>query len=221
MRRVDYPAIGKPPALTTDLVEYLVLVQGAIEIANVERWALDHGNSPAPAIAGLLRDSAYEVTVVDVLHRLARREFEKQNVFAVWERPLATGKKGRPRTIDISLFDRPAPGSTTTLEETRIELGLYSKKKLKDDATKLHDERSTPYAKGYSVGRNILLLWDVEDAKNSKIAAKAARDLFVKDAAAASTKKRTVALLVCSCVDLFAANDGDHRVARVGLFEVT
>ena len=58
-----------------------MLLQASIEIANTERWALERGEKPAPAaLGGMLRTGAYEVTVVDRFHRLARRYFEHADI---------------------------------------------------------------------------------------------------------------------------------------------
>src|SRR3954454_17529480 len=87
MRRVVHPGVGKPPTLTTALEELVVVLQGAIELANVERWVLEHGEADPPSgLSGALRKSAYEVTVVDRFHRLARRDFDRRGYVSVWER---------------------------------------------------------------------------------------------------------------------------------------
>lgn len=108
-----------------------MLLQAAIEIANAERWALEIGDAPAPpSLQQTLRRSAYEVTVVDVLHRVARRYFDQHGYRAVWERAFLTGQRGRPESVDISLFE------SATGSETRIELGPLHK----DEAQRRREE---------------------------------------------------------------------------------
>jgi hypothetical protein len=184
-------------------------------MANVERWALGHSEFTPPAgLAGLLRSNAYEVTVVDIFHRIARREFERNNYVAIWERPLLKGAKGRPRTVDISLFD------TEAKTEARVELGLYTKTKLRKDAKKLFDETGTPALPGYSVEFNVLALWDVASAKTTDDMLKKWWRTFLADAKAASTKDYRVRPLIASIVDLFTPRAGANQYAIVGLFDI-
>lgn len=70
----------------------------SLSIANTERWALERGEpSPPPALAGLLRTSAYEVTVVDQFHRLVRRHFERANIDPCERDPSRQARKGGRR----------------------------------------------------------------------------------------------------------------------------
>lgn len=158
-----------------------MLLQAAIEIANTERWALERGEQSAPAaLAGMLRKTAYEVTVVDGFHRIARRYFERGGYRAVWERPFPMGGKGRPLAVDVALF-----GADNT--ETRIELGIYSQTKLKSDAEKLH-KLATETLPNYPNVVSRLALWEI---KSTKLTAKKATDAmnsFKSGAAAASTQ---------------------------------
>jgi hypothetical protein len=196
--------------------ELVVLLQGAIETANVERWALEHGENPPPAgLKGLLRTTAYEVTVVDAFHRLSRRHLERHGYVGVWERPLLTGRRGRPKSIDVSLFH------DATKKETRLELGLYTKMKLREDAKKLHDERENPGVPGYTIELNLLALWELRPLKTTSQVIDDWMKQFVTDAAAVSTTRFTVEPILASTVDLFAAETGGHRYAVVGLFLVT
>jgi hypothetical protein len=113
VRRVVHPGVGKPPTLTTELEELLVVLQGAIELANVERWVLQHGEQAPPAgLNDRLRRNAYEVTVVDRFHRLARRDFERQGYVSIWERPLKTGKRASESGRCVAVPYRPQRGST-------------------------------------------------------------------------------------------------------------
>jgi hypothetical protein len=214
MRRVHRPS-GRAPASRTQFQELVVLVQAAIDIANVERWALGHSElSPPAGLKGLLRTNAYEVTVVDIFHRLARREFERSGYVAIWERPLLTGARGRPRTVDVSLFKENAK------TESRVELGLYTRTKLKNDAKKLFDESGTPGLPGYSIDFNVLALWDIAAVKTTDELLKNWWRTFVADGKAASTKDYRVRPLLGSIVDLFTPRAGANQYAAVGLFDV-
>jgi hypothetical protein len=206
--------VGKPPAVTQTLDELVMLLQASLSIANTERWALEQGEEPPPqALAGLLRTSAYEVTVVDHFHRLARRHFESRSYRAVWERPFHTGTQGRPPSVDVSLF-RAEEGT-----ETRIELGLYTKAKVNSDAAKLHQLREISLP-GYGTVRNLIALWDVKSTRLTAAEGTKAMKRFKRDAAAISTNAFTVNPLLASAVDLFVVEPAAHRYAVIGLFEI-
>ncbi len=84
----------------------MYLLEGALESANITRWVLERGALEPPTSSSTsTRRSAYEVSVVDEFHRLGQPTFERQSVAAMWERPILTGKRGRPESIDIALFD--------------------------------------------------------------------------------------------------------------------
>lgn len=193
-----------------------MLLQASIEIANAERWALEIGDLPTPAgLQPNLRRSAYEVTVVDVLHRVARRYFDRLGYRAVWERPFRTGSRGRPESVDIALFD------SASQREVRLELGLYSAAKLRDDSQKLARLSTTPLD-GFGTIENILLLWEVTEEKLVQATARDAMRKFKVDAASALAAGAThrVAPLLASSVDLFVAESGAGRRATAGLFEL-
>lgn len=214
MRFTRYPGRGKPPALTQTLDELVMLIQASLSIANTERWALEHGEQPPPQVlAGLLRDSAYEVTVVDHFHRFARRHFERGGDRAVWERPFPTGRQGRPPSVDVSLFN--AQGAS----ETRIELGIYNKAKLSLEAAKLQGLATTTAA-GYPTIRNLIALWEVRHSRLTKTEATSAMKKFKADATKVSTSAFTVSPLLASAVTLFAPDPKKGRYAVVALFEV-
>ena len=195
-----------------------MLLQASIEIANAERWALEIGDRPAPSsLRQNLRRTAYEVTVVDIFHRVARRYFDRHGFRAVWEQPFHSGGRGRPESVDISLFDSAAG------ESTRLELGLYSKTKLKDDARKLEKLASNTLG-AFRLVDNLLLLWDVREQRLTQATATAAMNTFKIDAAtatAALSSGMTVAPVLSSSVDLFVAKSAGARHATVGLFSVT
>lgn len=129
--------------------------------------------------------------------------------------PLKTGNRGRPRAIDVSLFD------TANSEEIRLELGLYSKKKLNDDANKLFNEKGNPGLPGYQVGRNLIALWELREQKTTQAVARDWMKRIASDAAAVSTNTMTVDPLVASTMDMFVAHARASRYAVVSLFEVS
>lgn len=216
MRYVHYPSIGQPQALTKELDELVMLLQASIEIANAERWALEIGDLPIPAsLQATLRRNAYEVTVVDALHRVARRYFHQHGHRAVWERTFQTGKPGRPESIDISLFN------DATHIETRIELGLYSKAKLNEDATKLARLAAT-VIDGYPSVQNLLILWEISEKKlTRKIVVDAMSD-FKADAGALEIDngQQVIRPLLASGIDLFVGKRSASRCATVALFQL-
>lgn len=215
VRITRYPSRGRPAALTETLDELVMLLQAAISIANTERWALERGEQTAPpALTGLLRHDAYEVTVVDHFHRIARRHFERADLRAVWERPLQTGTPGRPPSVDVALFD-----SLGGLE-TRIELGLYTKAKLRSDATKLHG-LAAKTLQGYASVVNHVVLWEVKSSRLTDAEANKSMTKFKADAVAVSADAFSVTPLLASAVDLFVVEARRHRHAVVGLFDVT
>lgn len=226
MRYVSYPTRGRPDGVAGGRDEMVMLLQASIEIANAERWALEIGDSPPPpSLQQNLRRAAYEVTVVDVLHRVARRYFEQQNFRAIWERPFHTGKRGRPESIDICLFrkgsdaegDKPAIAG----KELRLELGLYSATKLIADCKKLA-RLASKTLDGFPVIENLVLLWDVEEQPLIKATSKEALARFQVDAKSVFKDGQafTAVPLLASSIDLFVAKNGASRRATAGLFEV-
>jgi hypothetical protein len=194
----------------------VMLFQASIEIANAERWALEIGDSPVPApLQQALRRSAYEVTVVDIFHRIARRFFEQYHYRAVWERPFQTGKAGRPEAIDIALFDAEAH------EETRLELGLYSRTKLKSDATKLA-RLAADFIQGFETVHNFLMLWEITEERLTKITSRTAMEAFKADSAEITLAQGAYVArpLLASSIDLFVAKSGASRQATIGLFQM-
>ena len=191
-----------------------MLLQASLAISNTERWALEWGdNDPPAALKGLLRTDAYEVAVVDSFHRIARRYFEQNGYYAAWERPFPTGQQGRPYSVDVSLF-HSASGT-----EVRLELGGYTKAKLKSDAKKLHDLTSQTLS-GFGTVQNHVLLWDLMSSRLTEKAATRAMKKFKSHAADVSTGGLLVEPLVASAIDLFVAEPGKHKHAVVALFDI-
>jgi hypothetical protein len=133
---------------------------------------------------------------------------------SIWERPLKTGQRGRPKAIDVSLFN------TAQNAEVRLELGLYTKTKLRDDAKKLLNESGNPGLNGYTVARNLIALWDLREQKTTQADARAWMKRFASDAAVVSTNTMAVRPLVASTMDLFVADAQGARFTVVCLFEV-
>jgi hypothetical protein len=202
--------------LTLERQELVMLLQASIEIANAERWALEIGEPAPPAsLQQSLRRTAYEVTVVDNLHRIARRYFAQRGALGVWERPFPTGLRGRPETVDVALFNDVA--ST----ETRIELGLYTNSKLRTEASKLA-RLATDALPDYPTIENLILLWLVDEETLTKQTPGEAVRRF-RDASTtinASHPDFRVLPLLASSVDLFTARPGGSRRATAGLFQV-
>jgi hypothetical protein len=106
-------------------------------------------------------------------------------------------------------------------EERRIELGLYSKTKLRDEAAKLYKAKTNPGLANYSVVQNLIMLWQLrEDKTSGEVIGKWMAD-FRKDAKAVSVGSAySVRALLTSTVDMFASEVSGHRFAVVGLFDV-
>jgi hypothetical protein len=207
-----------------------MLTQAAISITNVQRWSQERGVEVAlarsqsageegtftSAVPEQVRERAkrtqYEVSVVDAFISLGSQSFAFHGTEAVWERPLPTGDRGRPPSIDVSLFN------ASRNEESRIEFGQYSSSKLKSDATKLADLKSR--SDGHTI-TNYLILWDVVDKKHTRSDADAWRKRVEKDAEDTAEKSCVdIRLRVASTQDLFVAAPGRSRFVRVACFSV-
>lgn len=194
-----------------------MLLQASIEMANAERWALEIGDHPVPAsLQQNLRRAAYEVTVVDAVHRIARRYFERHGYLAIWERSFQTGRRGRPETVDIALLD------ANNQREIRIELGLYSKPKLSDDANKLA-KLTANAVPGFETIDNLVMLWEISASRLTRAQVTAAMQRFRTDSTSVAIAGggQVVTPLLASSVDLFVAQSGSYRFATVGLFILT
>lgn len=212
MRFLDYPGKGRPPALTTELEELLVLTFGAMEAVNVERWALHFGAKSVPVVPGTMRRSAYETDVVGTIHRLGQRYWERRGEAAMWERPFATGEPGRPPAVDISLFNAERK------VETRVEFGVFSQAKLKSDANKLADLAADAHP-DFPTVESFIVLWT--ERKDALTKAKR-RDVVSKFKKAVSGKGMPpLTLLSVSGGDLFVQErTGSHWMAA-GLFQLS
>ncbi|MBM7331362.1 hypothetical protein JS562_51680 [Agrobacterium sp. S2] len=224
MRVVQYPKKGRPASrIAKNLQELVMLTQAAISIANTERRVLDRvGNSIREKNKTLLpssvdseRTSAYEVTVVDLFYQLGQQSFAAHGSAPIWERPFKTGKRGRPKAVDVALFRH------SHHEETRIEFGAYSKSKLKKDAKKLRDLTGSPLIPGISSVSNYAILWNERDTRLTAASVNQWTLNCEADAASASSTSMVVTLEMTSSVDLFSEVASQYRVADVAIFSVT
>lgn len=210
-----------------------MLTQAALSITNTERRVLDRDRPES--IAAISQDtqsrSAYEVTVVDRFYQLGQRAFERRHARAVWERSYPTGTRGRPSATDVCLFTSPdLKDDDEQMRETRLEFGIYSLGKLREDAIKLHNLLGTTDS-SYPEVINLLLLWEEVDTRmtgeglRSRVSKMDVHARKVTTETTFGPKKcpspATVDLLMVSGVDLFAETEGAHRTAYVGLFKVT
>lgn len=211
MRRRKYPERGKPSALQLRVGDWMYLLEGALESANITRWILDRDAPALPAgLSAKERTHAYEVSVVDEFHRLGQRTFERNGLSAMWERPILTGKRGRPESIDIALFDEASK------TETRLEFGVYSAAKLKDDSEKLA-RLSTITLSDYPSTEGFVLLWSETKSLANTVKELANASRRFTDAAAKASPA-SVTHLATSSIDLFSSELGKPRVAVVAAF---
>lgn len=202
-----------------------MLAQAAISIANTQRRVYarvlgsiqKRGNSKLPIhLTKSKRDASYEVTVVDQFYQLGQQSFAHHGSIAMWERPMKTGKPGRPEAVDISLFNKRNPGDS---EESRLEFGVYTKAKLERDAKKLH-KLSSNALPDYKKISNYLILW--EDRRTPLTAGSVEKWLkkCQDHAGSVSTTAMTVTTRVVSSVDLFCEDLRSPRVCDVAIFSV-
>lgn len=221
------PSQGRPPALTSDLDELLVLTYSALESTNVERWALEFGAPDPPVLRGTLRNASYETDVVGNIHRLGQRYWLQRKESAVWERPFHTGSPGRPPAVDIALF------SDTNQREVRLEFGLYSssgsgaltKKKLAGDAKGLHEQMGVTEP-NYPQVENYVILWHetrshLKRATMTEAARKEYRRKFAEHARTVTAEALSyeVDFLRCAGGPLFTPR-GEYHWVIVALFAV-
>ena len=197
-----------------------MLMEAAVALASVERWVQESVSAAARSKAGATilteaiknagkRDS-YEVSVVDGFMRLGAVSFAAHGSEAVWERSFPTGKKGRPLSVDVCLFNAKRN------EEARVEFGLYTLTKLRGDARKLAIDLAAPEPHGVS---NFVMLW--RTFESGVVASdKGWRDRCISDAKKASTAVYEVKMEVASEQDMFVAGSADRRKVQVALFSV-
>ena len=134
MRRVTYGNRGRPRNIALDLEELVLILQGAIESVDAERFVLERDQREAPQeLSEYARAGSYEVSVVGRFHTLSQRWLERQKLAAVWERPVAkrSSGSGRHPTIDISLFGEVAPvNDGLRLRSAKCDWSLASSRSL-------------------------------------------------------------------------------------------
>lgn len=222
MRIVSYRQGSGRPTQTArgNLNELVMLMEAAVALANVERWVQESVSAAAREKAGtsILTDAiknagkrdSYEVSVVDGFMRLGAVSFAAHGSEAVWERSFPTGKKGRPLSVDVCLFNGRRK------EEARVEFGLYTLGKLRSDSKKLALDLSAPELHRVS---NFVMLWRTREA-GVTATDKGWRDTCIKDASSASTTAYEVKMEVASEQDMFVAGSADRRKVQIGLFSV-
>lgn len=142
--------------------------------------------------------------------RLGAVSFAAHGSEAVWERSFPTGKKGRPLSVDVCLFNAKRN------EEARVEFGVYTLAKLRSDAKKLAVDLSA--AEPHKVS-NFVMLWRTRE-KGVVVTSTTWRDTCIRDAKAASTPTHEVKMEVASEQDMFVARSADRRKVQVALFSV-
>ncbi|MBD8059045.1 hypothetical protein IC607_08695 [Cellulomonas sp. JH27-2] len=200
-----------------------MLTQAAMTLTNVQRWAQRRtlqiasdrsGDGHTTVVPTAIRDAAktkqYEVSVVDAFIQLGAQSFALHGSEAIWERPFPSGNRGRPIAVDVALFN------AARSEESRLEFGEYSRRKLADDSRKL---AGLPAADGLRV-TNYLILWRLGPGPLRKTS-NGWRDECVQAASAASRAgEYDVELRVASSQHVFVAAPNADTVADVGLFSV-
>ncbi|PPH21976.1 hypothetical protein C5C99_05410 [Rathayibacter sp. AY1C4] len=244
---MSYGSRGRPTNTAINLEELVLILQGAIESVDAERFVLERDEAEIPPqLRTFARSSSYEVSVVGRFHTLAQRWAERQRLSAFWERPVTHRAEGSGRqpTIDISLFGAPpapaAPGVTPSRRrEVRLEFGFFKvaspqrertrrvdHAKIKLDAEKLHQLMGeTAPVPGLFEVENYMLLWRIANERNTGSRLDWHRRALTAAAAAAVAESSRAGLtidhLLTSSVDLIAAKTNEHRVAYVGAFRVS
>lgn len=245
LRRVTYGNRGRPSTTALDLEELILILQGAIESVDAERFVLERDQAELPkALRSFARNESYEVAVVGKFHTLVQRWLERQGLAAVWERPVARRSVGQGRhpTIDISLFGEvPAnrADAKPMKRELRLEFGFFQiaspkqpktkrvdHAKLQADADKLYSLRNNlaPITENF-VTESFVLLWRIANERNTGRNLDWHQRALTQSAAKAMANSTHQGIridhLLTSSVDLIAAKTNEHRVAYVAAFRVT
>lgn len=237
MRYIYYNQKGRPPATHSNNYDELLLIAlSALSVSNAERRLADFFLKKHDKTVSNIdsKGSSYEVTVVENFYRLGQQNFSLHGSIAVWERKMREDRQpGRPLSIDISLFNKDRK------EESRIEFGLYSKKKLIDDSKKLLDFENN-YECGYEKITNFLILWsedknppkpggyseDERKQKSLSIISKRWFEKFKEDTEKANQeikqKNSPIEFIMSSSIDIFSENKNkeNKRVVHVALFKL-
>ncbi|GAB4097190.1 hypothetical protein GCM10028787_26650 [Brachybacterium horti] len=218
---------GRPTDVAREnLDELLMLTEAALELTNVNRWAQDRvmseslrkNDTPNITPADLRKKAKkfqYETEVVDAFLQLGAQSFALHGSEALWERPMNTGARGRPKSIDVALFNG------NKAEESRIEFGAFSSKKVRDDATKLH-EFNTPLWRGQGVEKvsNFLILRKEGGEQVSQGGIREWFNTCTATAADDSTAEMRIEVRVASCQDAFSPKQRTKKSFNLAIFEV-
>ncbi|PWD51222.1 hypothetical protein C8046_11730 [Serinibacter arcticus] len=193
-----------------------MITQVAIAGASIERWALaqvakNQRLKLSSSVPADLRESAkkrqYEVAVVEAFLRLGAQSFAAHGSEALWERQFRTGQRGRPKSVDVALFNEKR------MEEAWIEFGEFSSSKLRTDAAKL---LALKPAQGYSAAR-FLILYDEHPKRVTGALAQEWVEATASAAESASTVEMKVQLRVTAVMDSAivesASSEGSVRTA--------
>lgn len=245
MRRVTFGGRGRPTNTAVNLEDLVLILQGAIESVDAERFVLERDEAQVPPeLRTFARTGSYEVSIVGRFHTLAQRWVERQKLSAFWERPVTSraAGSGRQPTIDISLFGEPpapaADGTPVPRREVRLEFGFFKilsptrphtkrvdSEKIQKDAEKLHQltNEMAPVPGLFAV-ENYILLWHIANEKNTGSNLAWHHEHLTKAAVAAVTESSQSGMIInhllTSSVDLIAARKNEHRIVYVGAFEV-
>ena len=211
------------------LNELLMLTEASISLTNIQRWTQERvteealnnleGGGRASIVPGTLRNSSktaqYETEVVDTFLHISAQSFAYHGSEALWERPIRTGKRGRPISIDVSLFNAEKG------EEARIEFGFYSKTKLRQDSDKLWQIQAAAVDNIPNMTvANFLILWQLSNGRASKETANQwLRQCNIDSRATAPAGAETL-VRAASVQDLFSPTGGSGTQLRTSLFEV-
>ena len=113
-------------------------------------------------------------------------------------------------SVDVCLFNAKRD------EEARVEFGVYTLAKLKNDARKLAIDLSAP--ENHSV-TNFAMLWRTRES-GVVASDRSWRDSCLADAVTASNSRYAVKMEVASEQDMFVAGSNSKRKVQVALFSV-
>lgn len=227
-RLVSFPKRGRPTDTDRRNLDELVMVtQVALASASIERWALsrvanDQRRRVGSSVPAELRESAkrhqYEVSVVEAFLRLGAQSFAAHQTEALWERQFRHGRRGRPISVDVALFNEVRG------EEAWIEFGEYSVAKVKSDSKKLIELEPAP---GFRAARFIIVYDQVGDRATAPVASAWLTECARAASRAsehldATVKVRVTSVMDAAVVDLAAdaGNATPKGVVRTAIFSV-
>lgn len=231
LRYVRYrEGAGRPDSIAREnLNELLMLTEAAVSLTNVQRWsqervaeealsarAREGGSIVIPqSLRNASKNTQYETEVVDNFLQISTQSFAYHGSEALWERPIRTGERGRPASIDVALFNAEKE------QESRIEFGRYSRSKLRQDSKKLWDIASEARddVPGLMIA-NFLILWDDIGGRSSKAGAGSWFDECTKATGSSAPDGAAILVRAASHQDLFSPVGGQGRLLRAAIFEL-